>query len=90
MDDADLVVNVRPHPLPQPTRREIGVTCGLRQGVPLVVTGRTLFNPFEDFAAVVVDDLDELLATVDDLLDGRTGQAEKSRAKKASGTGPRG
>jgi len=83
MDNADLVLSVRSHPLPQPTRREIGVTCGLRQGVPLIVAGRTLLNPFEDFAAAVVEDLDELLTTVDDVLRGRTGRAKKGVGDRA-------
>jgi hypothetical protein len=83
MDNADLVLSVRSHPLPQPTRREIGVTCGLRQGVPLIVAGRTLLNPFEDFAVAVVEDLDELLTTVDDVLRGRTGRAKKGVGDRA-------
>ncbi|MCX7621594.1 MAG: hypothetical protein N2037_12220 [Acidimicrobiales bacterium] len=68
MDEADLVLSVRSHPLPQPTRREIGVTCGLRRGLPLIVVGRTMLNPFESFASAVVDDLEEVLPTVDAVL----------------------
>lgn len=76
MDKADLVLSVRSHPFPQPTRREIGVTCGLRQGLPLIVAGRTMLNPFESFASAVVDDLEEVLPTVDAVL----GQADSPPA----------
>lgn len=63
-DGVDLVVTVRAHPLPQPTRREVGVICGLRAGLPLVVAGSTVLNPFADHATAVVEGLDgdELVA----------------------------
>ncbi len=80
MDDADLVLSVRSHPLPQPTRREIGVTCGLRDGVPLVVAGRTLLNPFEAFADAVVEDLDALCPTIDQVLAARAERGEDSHS----------
>ena len=56
----DAVITVRSHPLPQPARREIGVTCALRDGVPLIVAGRTALQPFEGLTEAVVDGTDPL------------------------------
>lgn len=50
----DVAVDVRQHPWPHPTRREAGVTCALRGGVPLVVVGHP-HHPFEDYAAITTD-----------------------------------
>lgn len=54
----EVVLAVRARPLPQPTRREAVITCALREGVPLVVAGATVLNPFGDHAAEVVEGLD--------------------------------
>jgi hypothetical protein len=52
----DVAVDVRHHPWPAPTPREIGVTCAVRAGVPVVVVGRGS-HPFEDRAAATVDSI---------------------------------
>ena len=57
-DGVNVVLTVRPHPLPQLTRREVGVICGLRAGLPLVVAGSTVLHPFADHATEVVEGLD--------------------------------
>lgn len=56
--DAEVVLTVRARPLPQPVRREGVVTCGLRAGLPLVVAGSTVLNPFANHASEVVEGLD--------------------------------
>ncbi|MEZ5169299.1 MAG: hypothetical protein R3A49_00960 [Acidimicrobiia bacterium] len=54
----DLVLDVRSHPRSRPTVTETGVTCALRDRLPLVVAGRPAFNPFEAHAVAVVDSTD--------------------------------
>lgn len=54
----DLVLDVRSHPRSRPTLTETGVTCALRDRLPLVVAGRPAFNPFESHAVAVVDSTD--------------------------------
>jgi hypothetical protein len=59
----DVVVTVRAQPRARVTEREFGVICARREGVPLVVAGRTLFHPFDDLAPEVLQGagaLDEL------------------------------
>jgi len=51
----DAVLAVRERTRTWPTPYEDGVTCGLRRRIPVLVTGRTSFNPFVDYGAVVVD-----------------------------------
>ena len=48
----DVVLTVRRHVLPRPSTTEDGVACALRRRIPVVVTGRTLLNPFENFGAI--------------------------------------
>ena len=50
----DVAVDVRQHPWPDPTALEVGVTCALRAGVPVVVVGRR-GHPFEAWATASVD-----------------------------------
>lgn len=58
----DVAVDVRARSLPQPTVREIApMLCALRRRIPAVVTGRTVFHPFEPWGARTCDDLDELV-----------------------------
>jgi hypothetical protein len=54
----DVAVTVRTHPDTRPTVREDGVACALRARVPLVVAGRALLNPYEEWAEAVVEDGD--------------------------------
>ena len=58
----DVAVTVRPHVSPRPTPLEDGVTCALRQGVPLVVAGSLALNPFEPWATQLVDEEDAVEA----------------------------
>jgi hypothetical protein len=51
----DVAVDLRQHPWPRPTPFETGVTCALRERVPLVVAGSTRFHPFDRWAKVTVD-----------------------------------
>jgi hypothetical protein len=51
----DVVLDVRGADHPLPTSGETGVTCALRQQVPLAVAGRTRPNPFGRWTAAVVD-----------------------------------
>jgi hypothetical protein len=52
----DVAVTVRAHPDMRPTPREDGVACALRARVPLVVAGRAMLNPYEEWADEVVED----------------------------------
>ena len=45
---------------------EDGVSCALRHHVPLVVTGKTLLQPFEGYATEIAD-TDELVSRVEEL-----------------------
>jgi len=49
----DVVLDVRQHPWPTPTRREIGVLCALRSDVPVAVVSRYC-HPFEDWATATL------------------------------------
>lgn len=68
-DGAEVIVTVRAHPIPEPTRREVSITCALLRGLPLVVAGSTVLNPFESIASAVIegyDGIDEACRTVVD------------------------
>jgi hypothetical protein len=54
----DVAVTVRAHPGTRPSLREDGVACALRARVPLVVAGRDVINPYEEWADEVVEDGD--------------------------------
>jgi hypothetical protein len=54
----DVAVTVRDHPGTLTALTEDGVSCALRARVPLVVAGRVALNPYEDWAAEVVEDGD--------------------------------
>ena len=51
----DVALAVRQRATPRPTPLEDGVTCALRAGIPLVVDGRALLDPFADLAATHVE-----------------------------------
>lgn len=55
LEEVDVAVVVRAHPWPRPTASERGVTCALRHGLPLVVAGQLGLNPYEPWAAAMVD-----------------------------------
>jgi len=46
-DGVDVVYDHRSHPYPRPTAFEDGVSCAIRQHVPLVVGGTATLSPFE-------------------------------------------
>ena len=58
----DVAVTVRTHPDTRPTMREDGVACALRAHVPLVVAGRVMLNPYEEWADEVVENGDVVAA----------------------------
>jgi hypothetical protein len=58
----DVALTVRRHPRSQPAPQEDGVTCALRTHVPVVVAGATALNPFDDYAAEVVRDPDDIVS----------------------------
>ena len=58
----DVAVTVRTHLDTRPTVREDGVACALRVHVPLVVAGRDMLNPYEEWADEVVEDGDVVAA----------------------------
>lgn len=51
----DVALTVRAHPHSRPTPLEDGVTCALRHRVPVLVAGRTVLDPFEQFGAESVE-----------------------------------
>ena len=51
----DVVVTVRDRPRATPSPIEDGVACALRRRVPVVVSGQSLMNPFEEHGAVAID-----------------------------------
>ena len=55
-EPVDVALTVRAHPHSRPTPLEDGVTCALRHKVPVVVSGRTLLDPFERYGAESADD----------------------------------
>jgi hypothetical protein len=57
----DVAVAVRPLPDRDPTASESGLTCALRQGIPVVVVGDTAHGPYADWT--------EHCGTDDDVLD---------------------
>lgn len=55
-EPVDVALTVRAHPHSRPTPLEDGVTCALRHKVPVVVSGRTLLDPFERYGAASAGD----------------------------------
>lgn len=53
-DPMDVALVVREHPWPRPTVHESGVPCAVRAGIPLVVAGKTMLHPYEQWADEVV------------------------------------
>jgi hypothetical protein len=63
----DAVVTSRARPVSAPTVSETGVTCALRAGVPLVVTGISDRGPFNTLAARIVTEQGHVAAAVEDV-----------------------
>lgn len=51
--DVALVLRERPHPALRP--HEVGAVCALREGIPVVLTGRPILHPFEEAGVLVLD-----------------------------------
>jgi hypothetical protein len=51
----DVALTVRSRPRSQPAPLEDGVRCALQRHIPLVVAGSRVLNPFEPWAAEVLD-----------------------------------
>jgi hypothetical protein len=58
----DVALDVRRRPRSQPTIREDGVACAIREHIPLVVTGPTTFSPFADYATEMSEDTFDVVA----------------------------
>src|SRR5690606_19074537 len=54
---------------PRPTQLEDGVTCALRAGIPLVVAGRGLLDPFAGLAATHVETGGDVVTTCEQTVD---------------------
>ena len=52
----DVVLDVRRRARTAPTVREDGVACAIRQHIPLVVAGPTVFSPYADYATELCQD----------------------------------
>lgn len=65
---ADVIVTARAHPIPQPARREVAVTCAVRGGVPLIVAGNTILHPFGSVVTAVVEGFDDVEAACVDVV----------------------
>ena len=63
----DAVVTSRARPVSAPTVTEMGVTCALHAGVPLVVTGISDRGPFNGLATRVVTEQGHVAAAVQDV-----------------------
>jgi hypothetical protein len=57
----DVALDVRREARPQPTRREEGALCAVRQHVPLVVAGGEVFDPFERWESEVLGRTDDVV-----------------------------
>ena len=64
----DVAVDVRQHPWPHPTLREVGVICALRADVPLLVIGRHA-HPFEPWATATLEQADGIAARCEQAID---------------------
>lgn len=73
----DVAIDVRQHPWPDPTSLEVGVTCALRAGVPLVVVGRR-GHPFEPWAMSSVEGGGDLAARCEQAMRDALGPAREA------------
>jgi len=60
---ADVVVTVRAHPLAGITRREAVVPAAVHHGIPIVVAGSSIPNPFVGDDMAVIEGIDDLAET---------------------------
>ena len=64
----DVVVDVRAPDRPRPTRREAGLTCALRQHVPMVLVGAGRPNPHARWTTVALDGGGDIVAACDEAI----------------------
>jgi hypothetical protein len=64
----DLVVTARARPLSAPALSEMGVTCALHAGLPLVVTGIADRGPFSELASRNVSEQGNVATAVEDVV----------------------
>jgi len=88
----DVALDVRQHITPRPTPLEDGVTCAAREGVPIVIDGSDLLDPFERVATAHVRGhvVEACAGAVDDALRplAATAQASLHAFLAARGHGP--
>lgn len=65
----DVAVVVRARPTADPEVGEIGATCALRDGVPLVAAGISRHSPFTGLAATTVGERGDLVSAVVDAVE---------------------
>jgi len=67
LDDGrvDVALAVRNHAWPRPTVFDRGVTCALRDAVPVVVAGAVALNPYDEWAAAVIGRDADVVETVE-------------------------
>lgn len=65
----DVVVTTRARPVAAPVPSEVGVTCALHAGVPLVLSGIWRNAPFAELASTVVAQDGDLVAACADVAD---------------------
>lgn len=58
----DVALTMRGRPRSAPAPHEDGVRCALEQHVPVVVAGSTVLNPFDDYATIVHEGDDGVVA----------------------------
>ncbi len=61
----DVALTVRARSRSVPSSFEDGVSCALQHRIPLVVAGRVVLNPYDEFAAEVVNGTDGIVAAVE-------------------------
>jgi hypothetical protein len=61
-EPVDVALDVRRRPRSQPTTSEDGVACAIREHIPIVVAGPTLFNPFTEYATEMCQDTLDVVA----------------------------
>ena len=61
----DAALAIRTHAWPRPTVFDRGVTCAVRQGIPVVLAGTTVLNPYEAWATEIVDRSGDLVEALE-------------------------
>jgi hypothetical protein len=61
-EPVDVALDIRRGTRTEPTIREDGVACAVREHVPLVVAGTTTFNPFAEYATETCEDALDVVA----------------------------